>query len=153
VQVRGEVHDTAASSLPCPWKAGLGICWADQLLPSQCSASGTCEVGAVVNCQPTAVQLAAEAQLTPASVPEPGTGTAGGRGAGTMTHLAPSHRSASSPLGPPVPTAMQAAAAVHETPARRYSAAPGLGAGSRDHLLPSHRSARAAEPGFPPVRS
>ena len=147
------VHDTAASSLPCPWKTGLGTGWADQLPPSQCSASGTPDLPAVVNCQPTAVQLAAEAQLTPASVPEPGTGTAGGLGAGTMTHLAPSHRSASSPLGPPVPTAMQAATAVHETPARRYSADPGLGAGSRDHLLPSHRSAKAAGPGFPLVRS
>jgi hypothetical protein len=37
----------------------LGTGRADQLLPSQCSASGTCGMVAVVNCQPTAVQLAA----------------------------------------------------------------------------------------------
>jgi hypothetical protein len=110
-----EVHDTAASSLPPPWKTGLGTGRADQLLPSQCSASGTCGMVAVVNCQPTAVQLAAAVQLIPASGPEPGTGTGGRLGAGTMTHRAPSHRSASGPPGPPVPTAMQAAAVGHET--------------------------------------
>src|ERR1700733_1949164 len=54
VQVRGGGHETPASSLPCPRKTGLGTGWADQLVPSQCSASGNREVGAVVNCQPTA---------------------------------------------------------------------------------------------------
>ncbi len=124
----------------------MGTGWADQLLPSQRSASGTCPPVRAVACwEPTAVQLTAEVQLIPASRPEPGTGTGGGLGACTMTHRAPSHRSASGPPAvPPDPTAMQAAAAGHETPASRL-AAPGLGAGSRAHRVPFHRSASAAE--------
>ncbi len=126
-----------------------------QLVPFHRSASVLMPLGG--NELPAAVQAVADVHDTPLRLLP---WAPLGLGVAWMAQLVPFHRSASVRPVPPLllypPTAVHAAADVHDTPLRALPWAPaGLGVDWMDQLEPFHRSARArAAPAlllFPPT--
>src|SRR5579859_4952970 len=120
-----------------------------QLWPSHCSdrLSNCVPCGASYCPLPTATQPSVTGHDTLPSVFPSGNGP----GAASTCQAVPFHRSVRTRTGPKrgspvVPTAMQLAALLQETPARLLPLAPaGTAAASKLQLCPSHCSARAAE--------
>jgi hypothetical protein len=118
--------------------AGLGVGWMVQFVPFHCSARVAVGLPKLSVRAPTAVHAMADVHDTAAREPPPA-----GFGVCWMRQVVPSHRSASGPFAD-VPVAVQAEAAVQDTPARTLDAAPvGLGVGWMVHWVPFHCSARA----------
>jgi hypothetical protein len=120
-----------------------GVAWTDQLVPSHASASA-CSVLPALVC-PTAVQAVAAVHDTWASALA---AAPAGPGVGWIDHRFPFQASARVRVSPFLPlsdrpTAVQAAAEVHETPPRKVPAEPaGLGVGWTDQAVPFQASAR-----------
>lgn len=114
----------------------LGVGWTVHWVPSQRSATMN---GAGVKTRPTAVHADGVEQETPFKKP-PLPPVPDGVTGDCIVQVAPSHRSASSPESV-FPTAVHAAAEVHETAPRVYPVLAVVGDGWMLHVAPFHRSA------------
>ena len=164
IQVAGP-HETPARALAK--RVAAGMLTIDHAVPFQASPSGAVVLLPPAAEDPTAVHEAADWHDTPARRSRPSEVPAG-LGVGWMDHVVPFHASASvAASGAPEPTAaargqdrpgvrgagtaraldggptaVHAAAALHETPYRRLTMAPGgLGAARTFQVLPSHACA------------
>jgi hypothetical protein len=160
-----EPHDTPARELAK--RLGSGMLTIDHAVPFQASPSVAVVLLPPAEEDPTAVHEAADRHDTPTRRSRPSEVPAG-LGVGWMDHVVPFHASTSvaasgapelpgparpgppRPRGTPerrapwmeAPTAVHAAAALHETPYRRLTMAPdGLGTVRTFQVLPSHSCA------------
>jgi len=141
VQADSDAHETLDRRvLVAP--STLGVDWICQLAPFQCSAKVV--VWLAWREYPTATHAVGDVHDT--AVRNVSVASAG-LGIDCRSHCRPFHCSASANCRPAEsmksPTAVQAAAAVHDTPVRKVSfACRGSRVGWIVHRLPSHRSAR-----------
>jgi hypothetical protein len=122
MHVLADVQDTPWSTLSHA-PVGLGVDWADHVIPSQLSA--TVPAG-LISLYPTAVHELAVRQEAPRS-------RSAGLAIGCSDQLVPSQRSATVS-----PTAVQAEGDVHDTPESCWLVFEGL---AIDHWVPFQRSA------------
>jgi hypothetical protein len=125
--------------------AGPAIACGCQLLPSQCSATGSQKSSSTLAECPTALQARAKAHDTELTnvKSDPTVGM------GCSCHVRPFQRSASgtASLSPSIedPAAMHLLAEVHDTPLSAFPSDGVLGVGSMAHRLPFQRSASVEE--------
>jgi hypothetical protein len=136
VQAEREVHDTLISAPP---PAGVGVGWIRQVVPFHRSARVTMARDLLV-VPPTATHAECAMQATPFRELD---AAPGGFGAACVRQKAPADRSTRTPgdwLVLEYPTAVQAAARVHDTPIRRLD--PWLGVAWRCQAVPFQCSAK-----------